>query len=283
MATRQGRSLHSQTTNDFSIEDIKAALLPDIENVIKSNIESTMSTIIGERLDRIDAKINQLATLQQSVVDLRTAVQDTSDRMEDLLKVTLPSLVKQCEDITTTLVMQQLDQEVHRRKWAITIQGLPGEAREDESDTRNACIALAKDHLGINDANERDFAACHRLQQDKDAGIIARFVDLQKRDQWLLGARRLKNSDLRVSLSPDLPPVLRPLKKELLEKRRELPPEVKSRAHVRYLRQWPYVELSMGKNKTSIRPSTTQRAIVQKFLGSTPLSVSLNFGETKLL
>ena len=80
-----------------------------------------------------------------------------------------------------------------------------------------------------------------------------------------------------------LPPVLRSLKKELLEKRRELPPEVKSRAHVRYLRQWPYVELSMGKNKTSIRPSTTQRAIVQKFLGSAPLSVSLNFGETKLL
>ena len=75
MATRKSRSSRSQTTNDFSIEDIKAALLPDIENVIKSNIESTMSTIIGERLDRIDAKINQLATLQQSVVDLRTAVQ----------------------------------------------------------------------------------------------------------------------------------------------------------------------------------------------------------------
>ena len=283
MATRQSRSSRSQTTNDFSIEDIKAALLPDIENVIKSNIESTMSTIIGERLDRIDAKINQLATLQQSVVDLHTAVQDTSDRMEDLLKVTLPSLVKQCEDIATTLVMLQLDQEVHRRKWAITIQGLPGEAREDEGDTRNACIALAKDHLGINDANERDVAACHRFQQDKDAGIIARFVDLPKRDQWLLGARRLKSCDLRVSLSPDLPPVLRPLKNELPEKRRELPPEVKYRAHVRYLRQWPYVQLSMGKNKTSIRPSTTQRAIVQKLLGSTPLSVSLTFGETKLL
>ena len=153
------------------------------------------------------------------MVDFRTAVQDTSDRMEDLLKVMLPSLAKQCEDITTTLVMQQPDQEVHWRMWAITIQGLPGEAREDEGDTRNACIALAKDHFGINDANERDFAACHRLQQDKDARIIARFVDLQKRDQWLLGARRLKNSDLRVSLSPDLPPVLWPLKKELLEKR----------------------------------------------------------------
>ena len=132
MATRQSRSARSLATNDFSIEDIKAALLYDIENVIKSNIESTMSTIIGERLDRIDAKINQLATLQQSVVDLRTAVQDTSYRMEDLLKVTLPSLAKQCEYITTTLVMQQLDQEVHWRKWAITIQGLPGEASEDE-------------------------------------------------------------------------------------------------------------------------------------------------------
>ena len=64
--------------------------------------------------------------------------------MEDLLKVTLPSLTKQYKYITATLVMHQLDQEVHRRKWAITIQGLPGEAREDEGDTRKACIALAK-------------------------------------------------------------------------------------------------------------------------------------------
>ena len=116
--------------------------------------------------------------------------------------------------------MQQLDQEFHQCKWVITIQGLPGETREDEDDTRKACIALTKDHLGIEDATERDVAACHRLRQENDAGIIARFVDLQKCDQWLLGARCLKNSDLCVSLGPDLPPVLRPLKKELLEKRR---------------------------------------------------------------
>ena len=197
---------------------------------------------------------------------------------EYLLKVTIPALAKHFEDVTSALVMRQLDQDVHRRKWSLTIQGLPGEAKEDEGDTRRACIDFAKAHLGLTDASERDFAACHRLNQRNDAGIIARFTDLQHRDRWLLGARSLKNSDRRISISPDLPPVVRPLKKELLEKRRALPPEVKSKAHIRYLRQWPYVELSMGKDKDPIRPSSEPRTIVQSFLWATPLSVPLETG-----
>ena len=161
--------------------------------------------------------------------------------------------------------MRQLDQDVHRSKRSLTIQGLPGDAKEDEGDTRRACVDFAEAHLGVPVASERDFAACHRLNQRSDAGIIARFTDLQQRDRWLLGARGLKNSDLRVSISPDLPPVVRLLKKELLEKRRTLPPEVKSKAHIRYLRQWPYVELSMGKDNDPIRPSCEPRTIVQSF------------------
>ena len=55
----------SQRSNDLSIEEIKDALLPDVKATIKANIEITISTIIGDRFDRIDAEINQLATLQQ--------------------------------------------------------------------------------------------------------------------------------------------------------------------------------------------------------------------------
>ena len=65
---------------------------------------------------------------------------------------------------------------------------------------------------------------------------------------------------------------------ELLAKRRTLPPEVKSKAHIRYLRQWPHVELSMGKDNDPIRPSSEPRTIVQSFLGATPLSAPLESG-----
>ena len=276
MAGRRNASKGS--VSDLSMEDIKEALLPSIRSAIKADIEEVFKTLLGDRLERIEARLDELAQLKQVVTDLRKSAEDTSERMEDLLKVTIPALAKHFEDVTSALVMRQLDQDVHRRKWSLTIQGLPGDAKEDEGDTRRACVDFAKAHLGVPDASERDFAACHRLNQRSDAGIIARFTDLQQRDRWLLGARGLKNSDLRVSISPDLPPVVRPLKKELLEKRRTLPPAVKSKAHIRYLRQWPYVELSMGKDNDPIRPSSEPRTIVQSFLGATPLSAPLESG-----
>ena len=38
-----------------------------------------------------------------------------------------------------------------------------------------------------------------------------RFWDLQQRNQWLDNAKKLKNHQDNISISPDLPPVLRPL------------------------------------------------------------------------
>ena len=260
------------------MEDIKEALLPSIRSAIKADMEEVINSTLGDRLDQIEGRLGDPTQLPQVVTDLRKATADTSARMDDLLKVTVPALTKHFENVTSALVMQQLDQDVHRHKCSLTIQGLPGDAKEDEGDTRRACVEFAKKHLGVGDASEQDFAACHGLNQCSDAGIIARFVDLQPRDQWLLGARGLQNSDMRVSIIPDLSPVVRPLKKELLEKRRTLSPNIKSKAHILYLRQWPYVELSMGKDKDPIRPSCETRTIVQSFLGDTKLSVPLETG-----
>ena len=217
------RTAAKGSMSDLSMEDIKEALLPSIRSAMKADMEEVFKSVLGDRLDWIEARLEDLAQLQQVVTDLRKSTADTSERMDDLLKVTIPALAKHFEDVTSALVMRQLDQDVHRRKWSLTIQGLPGEDKEDEGDTRRACIDFAKAHLGLTDASERDFAACHRLNQRIDAGIIARFTDLQQRDRWLLGARSLKNSDRRISISPDLPPVVRPLKKELLEKKTSTP------------------------------------------------------------
>ena len=206
------------SVSDLSMEDIKEALLPCIRSAMKVDMEEVFKPVLGDRLDRIEARLEDLAQLQQVVTDFRKSTADTSERMADLLKVTIPALTKHFEDVTSALAMRQLDQDVHCRKWSLTIQGLPGEAKEDEGDTRRACIDFEKAHLGLTDASERDFAACHRLNQRHDAGIIARFTDLQQRDQWLLGARSLKNSDRRISISPDLPRFVRPMKKSSLKK-----------------------------------------------------------------
>ena len=115
--------------------------------------------------------------------------------------------------------MQTLDLYMHWHKWGLTIQGLKGLDEEKECDTLEACVTLAKDHLQIPNAAVTDFSACDRLSTKANAGIILWFRDLQQRNQWLENAKNLKNHQDRIGISPDLPPVLRPLKTELFKKR----------------------------------------------------------------
>ena len=130
--------------------------------------------------------------------------------------------------------MQNLDMDVHRRKWALNIQGVKGAAGETEDDTRKTCVDLARDHLGIRDAKPEAFRPVTALSQQPDAAIIIRFRDLMQRNRWLTGARRLKGKDLPISISPDLPPKLRQLKRDILDQRRKLSDADKRNAHVRY-------------------------------------------------
>ena len=200
----------------------------------------------------------------------KPAVQFTSKRMDDLEKVTLTALACHMEQVASALALQTLDIDVHRRKWSLTVQGLEGDADEDDADTRRACVQLARQHMDIEYAAVSDFAACHRLSRKKDAGIFMRFCDLRQRNKWLLGARKLKNLESNISVCPDLPPVLRPLKTELLQIRKSLPPEKKKNSHIKYLRQWLYLELTIP-NSPKVRPSCQVNKIVTSALGVNPL------------
>ena len=146
----------------------------------------------------------------------------------------------------------------------MTLSGLDGEANEAEDQTRSKCVALARNCLRIADAAPTDFSACHRLKSEANAGIIVRFKDLQTRNRWLENAKNLKNSmQSAVGISPDLPPVIRPLKSELLNVRRQMPAESKSRCNIRYLRHWPYIELRRP-NGDPIRPDESSLKTVAK-------------------
>ena len=163
-----------------------------------------------------------------------------------------------------------MDLYVHRRKWSLTIHGLKGEAGEDEEVTRDACVKLAKDHFAISDAAATDFAACHRLSKQAGSGIIMGFRDLSTHNSWLGNATKLCDHPDAISISPDLPPVLRPMKKELLAKRKYMPQSERSKYNLRYLRQWPYIVLT-GPEKSTIHPSISKEAIVENIIGLSPL------------
>ena len=100
-------------------------------------------------------------------------------------------------------------------------------------------------------------------------------MDLLYRDKWLAGARNIQsyiselrppNPDKRISMAIDLPPNLRPLKDNLMKKRKELPLEKRKRSKLRYLAKWPFVELRV-EGDTPIRPTETLADIAKSSLG----------------
>ena len=247
----------------MTIGDLRGLIQEEMNKIIKSQID--------ERLTRMEDSIKVMSDYGKTLASVEAACSHTSQRLDALHDTTLPNLASHIQKVADALVFQTLDLDVHRRKWNLTLQGLPGEAGENENVTRRSCIKLAREKLGITEAKEEDFSACHRLKQGPNAGIIIRFRDLRDRNMWLDNAKRLKDSQMKISLSPDLPPKLRQLKTELLNIRKGLPIEQKSRSTVRYLAQWPYVELSVAGRTDRIRPTIPKETIVKQVLDTEPL------------
>ena len=73
-----------------------------------------------------------------------------------------------------------------------------------------------------------------------------------------------------ISISPDLPPVLRQLKKDILSQRKELDLNVRKMSRIQYIKQWPYLKLKIN-GQPDRYPKISQDTIVKEFLGVAPL------------
>lgn len=245
---------------------------------ILAAIKHVMLEEIAPKLDQIRIQLSELTKLNDRVEELEQSYSFLSGQMDTLINTTLPNMVKHYNECMEGMVMQNLCLDVHRRKWNLLVYGLDGPADENETETRKKCLSLAHTHLKLSEANLTDFAACHRLGAQDNDGIIIRFVDLDKRNKWLMSAKNLKNSQLNVSISPDLPPTLRPLKKDLLAKRKTLDDDTKRTARIRYLAAWPFIDIKIP-GKSNIVPSVTKASVVKAVTGRqmfNPASVNQN-------
>ena len=244
------------------------AMNKKLDNIMiqQSKMENKLSDIEAT----VTGHATAIQTITETVRELEKSMEYTSNNQHHLTQNKLPELSSHLEQLASALVLRTLDMEVHSRKWNLIIQGVKGPANENESDTRKAAIDLAKSHLRVVNAADSQIAACHRLNNKENAPIIVKFCDLSERNRWLDGAKNLKNQIDRISLNPDLPPTIRNLKTELLKMKKELPAEQKARSSVRYIRQWPYVELRVADHPT-LRPRTSPKTIVQGLLGLDPL------------
>ena len=201
--------------------------------------------VISARLDTIDKTLVKLVEVQQRLVEVEEGLQFTSESLNSLAAEVLPAISNHMAQIAESLAHQTLQIDVHRRKWNIIIHGIEGPAGELEHATRAKSIQFAQEVLKVEDAASWHLAACHRLSQRANAGIILRFLDLAQRDRWLTGTKNLRGHPRKISISPDLPPILGPLKDNLMLSRSKLAPGITSKSQVRYLPRWPFVELKV--------------------------------------
>ena len=216
--------------------------------------------------DKIDSAISKLEALNSKYSDIEKGLTDCAAKIEKTLSDFLPLLSDKVAETATLLSMRMIEMDCHRRKWSLIIQGMKGGPYEKSHETTQKCIELAKSHLNIKEASPSDFAACHRLNGNENSGIIIRFLSLTMRDRWLAGAKGPAGYPGKISISPDLPPVVRSLRKDLASERKSLPLTDKRKSLIRYLKSWPFVELVI-KDKPKIQPRVKKDNVVQSFLG----------------
>ena len=251
------------------LDAIRLAIQPVLD--AQTSIQASQQTMAK----KLDEALDELTIVRNKVGDLEAAVQHSSDRVDTIVSNTLPCVTQHISSIATALAMRQLDLDVHQRKWALVISGVDGAAREKEDDTRAACLALARNALKVADAMNTGISACHRLSPEANSAIYIRFADLQQRTNWLSNAKNLAGRDNNISISPDIPPVLRQLKKDLLAQRRELAPNVRKHSSIHHIKQWPYMILKI-RNQADQHPKVSQQTIVRDVLGLNPLSATLD-------
>ena len=240
--------------------------------VIIEAIREVLQEEVCTRLDKLEEKVDELYEMkhilldhQEKIKDLENSLDFTDNQIKEIKNELLPNLEKKYEEIITNICMNALDMDTHRRKWTVIINGLHGEAGEAEPITRTKVRSFACNKLKIPGADTHSFSACHRLAQKENAGIIVKFVDLSEKNAWLENAKNLKNCQDKISLSPDIHPVLRQLKRDILQKRKDLPPDQRQGANIKYLPSWPYVCLKI-RNGTTKNHSISKKTIVESYL-----------------
>ena len=122
----------SQSVSELTVGDlrdmIKDMLQEDLKALLHRELKVVVREELGDRLDRIEQQLAKVSDLQVQMAGLESSIQFASKRIDDLYSTSLPALAAHVERVTSALALQTLDIDVHRRKWALTVQGLKGAA-----------------------------------------------------------------------------------------------------------------------------------------------------------
>ena len=212
---------------------VSKEILAAIQTAVKDAVATALLTAMKAWEDKISALQDQTAALEFKSANL--------EKENSTLKV-------QLESIATTSALNAIDKEVYNRKWNVIIHGINGQKNEPENVTEDKVREMGTKILKINNANDRvahPFAACHRLSQVANSGIIVKFGNLTSKNEWFAQTKNLRSHQGKISISQDLPPILKPLKSELLGHRKMLPSDQKQKTKMIFSKSWPYLSLKL--------------------------------------
>ena len=248
----------SQNGAGLTIDDIKKALKEENDtNIKKLNEIQTSISKLAERITQVE----------KTQDELKQSVTFNDARIEDIENTTIPAISEKVDSTTEAIALNLLEEKVHKRKWGIIIQGLPGKPKESEVETREKVLQFATDTLKVPapfTPNFHRLAACHRLNQKDNAAILVLFTDLSEKSAWLDSGRNIP-STAKISVSPDLPPAVRPMKDDILKQRKELRGAGR-KATVKYKHEWPFVLLKVEGETSPRTPNLTKNEVITAFL-----------------
>ena len=179
--------------------------------------------------------------LNSSLEDIRESVLTVRKRV-DVLENTQTDLSGKFN----SLEEEQLAQDLWARKWNLRIFGLRGKRNENAFETEQAVRDFFLNSLKMDGqvVNRILFQASHRLPSGPDGKktIIVRLVNLSYKDMIFEAARKLAK-DSGISIAHDLPKPLVTLKKNLLDRKKQLPEEERKTSRLKFYKRAPFIQL----------------------------------------
>lgn len=164
---------------------------------VKNVNEPEERSDITVMLMAMNAKLDTLMSLRETVGSIEKSMQEMSDKYDEVLKqmgehsTEVKQLKKRVERLERTdaemeikrLKLQVNDLEWRSRKLNLEFHGIP---KSDNEDLLLKVNEIAK-KLDVPELTMKDIAAIHRLpcKPDKTPGIIVRFFQQTTKDEWL--------------------------------------------------------------------------------------------------
>ena len=264
------KSLDLNMGDNTVSQGVLSAIEATVNRAVQSAVQSAVDAAMSKWLSRIETLENELTLLKQENSNLKASL-DSAKAITEVQSMDLESIQerntesqKLISKLATTTAIQSINADMYSRKWNLIIHGLNGPKGESEANTEAKVRSMGTSLLKLTTVATAPFAACHRLSQRENAGIIVKFVNLTDRNAWLAQAKELRNAPTPISISTDLPPILKPLKSAILNHRKSLEPSARKKSKVRYSKSWPYITLELP-NGHHHKPEITLSDIVKKF------------------